>query len=182
MGNAIAVRSDYASVELRGLAKKSRDGAQARRLLAIAAVLDGASRVDAAKAGGMDRQTLRDWVIRFNDKGPDGLVNTPSPGAPAKLGPEHKAFLAQLIEDGPIPAVDGVVRWRACDLVARVHEAFGLSVSDDTIYRALKELGYAHVSARPKAYKQDGEVLAAFKKISPPVWRRSATACRRARP
>lgn len=182
MGNALAVRSDYSGVELRRLARRSRDGAQARRLLAIAAVLDGASRADAAKAGGMDRQTLRDWVIRFNDKGPAGLVNTPSPGVPPKLGPEHKAFLARLMEAGPLPAVDGVIRWRACDLVARLHEEFGLSVSETTIYRALKELGYAHVSARPKAYKQDPETLTAFKKTSPPAWRRSAMACRRVRP
>jgi transposase len=182
MGKAIAVRAEYSSAELRRLAKKSRHGAQARRLLAIAAVLDGASRADAAKAGGMDRQTLRDWVIRFNEKGPDGLLNVPSPGATPKLKAEHKAFIGRMVEQGPIPAVHGVVRWRACDLIALLHEEFGLSVSDDTIYRVLKELGYAHVSARPRAYKQDAETLAAFKKTSPPVWRRSAKACRPARP
>ena len=182
MGKAIAVRSDYSSGELRRLAKKSRDGAQARRLLAIAAVLEGASRTEAAKAGGMDRQTLRDWVIRFNEKGPDGLLNLSSPGATPKLKAEHKAFIGRMVEQGPIPAVHGVVRWRACDLIALLHEEFGLSVSDDTIYRALKELGFAHVSARPRSYRQDGEALAAFKKTSPPVWWRSATACRPARP
>lgn len=182
MGKAIAVRSDYSSAELRRLAKGSRDAAQARRLLAVAAVLDGASRADAAKAGGMDRQTLRDWVIRFNGKGPDGLLNVPSPGASPKLKAEHKAFLGRMVEEGPIPAVHGVVRWRACDLVALVHEEFGLSVSDDTIYRALKGLGFSHVSARPRAYKQDAAALAAFKKTFPPGWRRSARACRQARP
>lgn len=181
MGKAIAVRRDYSGAELRRLAKKSRDGAQARRLLAIAAVLDGASRAEAAKAGGMDRQTLRDWVIRFNEKGPDGLLNTPSPGASPKLKAEPKAFLARLVEEGPIPAIHGVVRWRACDLIALLHEEFGISVSDDTIYRALKELGFAHVSARPKAYKQDAAALVAFKKTSPPAWRRSAARFRRAR-
>src|ERR671922_2016816 len=164
MGKAIAVRSDYSSGQLRRLAKTSRDGAQARRLLAIAAVLDGASRAEAAKAGGMDRQTLRDWIIRFNEKGPYGLLNLPSPGATPKLKAEHKAFLSRIIEEGPIPAVHGVVRWRACDLIALLHEEFGLAVSDDTIYRALKELGFAHVSARPRAYRQDAEALAAFKK------------------
>ena len=87
----------------------------------------------------MDRQTLRDWVIRFNEQGPDGLVNIASPGVPPKLGKKHRAFLARLVEEGPIPAVDGVVRWRACDLIMRLHEEFGLSVSDDTIYRALKD-------------------------------------------
>ena len=182
MGKAIAVRSENSSAELRRLARRSRDGAQARRLLAIAAVLDGASRAEAAKAGGMDRQTLRDWVIRFNEKGPEGLLNTPSPGASPKLKPEHKAFLARQVEQGPIPAVHGVVRWRACDLIALVHEEFTISVSDDTIYRALKELGYTHVSARPKAYRQDAEALVEFKKTSPPAWRRSARSSRRARP
>jgi transposase len=122
------------------LAARAKDAAQARRLLAIAAVLDGSSREEAAKVGGMDRQTLRDWVIRFNEQGPDALINIPSPGVPPKLNDEHRAFLARIVEDGPIPAVHGVVRWRACDLIMRLHEEFGLSVSDDTIYRALKAL------------------------------------------
>ena len=151
-----------------------KTAAQARRLLAIAAVLDGASREEAAKIGGMDRQTLRDWVIRFNEQGPDGLINIPSPGVPPKLNAMHKAFLARIVEEGPIPAIHGVVRWRACDLIMRLHEEFGLSVSDDTIYRALKKLGFSHVSARPKAYKQDAEAMDAFKKTSASVWRKSA--------
>ena len=135
MGTAIAVRADFSSQKLRRLATRVRDAAQARRLLAIAAVLDGAAREEAAKIGGMDRQTLRDWVIRFNDQGPDGLINKSSPGAPGKLSKEHKAFLARLVEEGPIPAIHGVVRWRACDLIMRLHEEFGISVSDDTVYR-----------------------------------------------
>ena len=166
MGQAIAVRTDFTSVEVRQLAARVKDASQARRLLAIAAVLDGASRQDAAKAGGMDRQTLRDWVIRFNGKGPDGLVNVPSPGVPPKLDDRHKAFLARIVDEGPIPAVHGVVRWRACDLIMRLHEEFGLSVSDDTVYRALKDLGFSHVSARPRAYKQDTDAVQAFKKFA----------------
>ena len=89
-------------------------------------MLDGASREEAAKIGGMDRQTLRDWVIRFNEQGPDGLINVPSPGAPGKLNDEHKTFLARIVEEGPMPAVHGVVRWRACDLIMRLYEEFGL--------------------------------------------------------
>src|SRR5260221_7384709 len=131
MGTAIAVRRDYSSRELRRLATRVKDAAQARRLLAIAAVLDGSSREEAAKLGGMDRQTLRDWVIRFNEQGPDGLINIPSPGAPPKLDDMHKAFLRRIVDEGPIPAVHGVVRWRASDLIMRLHEEFGLSVSDD---------------------------------------------------
>jgi transposase len=180
MGRAIELRTDYTSATLRLLAKRGKDTAQTRRLLAIAAVLDGASRAEAAKAGGMDRQTLRDWVIRFNEQGPDGLVSKLSPGAPGKLTDEHKGFLAQLVEEGPIPASHGVVRWRACDLIMQLHEKFGISVSDDTVYRALKELGFSHVSARPKAYKQDPEAMEAFKKTSPSAWRKSARSSPRA--
>ena len=180
MGQAIAVRTDFTAGDVRRLAKRAKDVSQARRLLAIAAVLDGASREDAAKIGGMDRQTLRDWVIRFNEQGPDGLINLPSPGVPPKLNAAHKAFLAQLVEQGPIPAVHGVVRWRACDLIMRLYEEFGLSVSDDTIYRALKDLSFSHVSARPKAYKQDPDAMDAFKKTSPSAWQKSAQSSRRA--
>ena len=109
----------------------------------------------------MARQTLRDWVIRFNDEGPQDFSNKPPPG---KLGTKHKEFLARLTDEGPIPAIDGVVRWRACDLVKQLHAQFGLSVSDSTVYRALKELGFSHVSARPKAYRQDPDAIEAFKK------------------
>jgi transposase len=178
MGTAIAVRTDHSSQQLRRLASRVKDAGQARRLLAIAAVLDGATREDAAKIGGMDRQTLRDWVIRFNQEGPAGLINKCSPGAPGKLTKEHKAFLARLVEEGPIPAIHGVVRWRACDLIMRLHEEFGISVSDDTVYRALKDLGFSHVSARPRAYKQDPEAMEAFKKTFLPAWRRSARSLR----
>src|SRR6185436_14266899 len=178
MGQALALRTDFTAGEVRRFARRAKDAAQARRLLAIAAVLDGASRENAAKIGGMDRQTLRDWVIRFNEQGADGLINLPSPGVPPKLGKKHRAFLARLVERGPIPAVHGVVRWRACDLIMRVHEEFGISVSDDTVYRALRELGFSHVSARPKAYKQDPDAMEAFKKTFPPAWRRSALSLR----
>ena len=182
MGQAIPVRADYTVGEVRQFAKRAKDVAQARRLLAIAAVLDGASREDAAKIGGMDRQTLRDWVIRFNAQGPGGLINIPSPGVPPKLDDTHRAFLARIVKEGPIPAVHGVVRWRACDLIMRLYEEYALSVSDDTIYRALKDLGFSHVSARPKAYKQDAEAITAFKKTLLYAWRKSARHSRPAHP
>jgi len=180
MGQAIAVRRDFTAGEVRRFAKRAKNAAQARRLLAIAAVLDGALREDAAELGGMDRQTLRDRVIRFNEQGPNGVVNIPSPGVPSKLGKKHRAFLARLVEEGPIPAVHGVVRWRACDLIMQLHEEFGLSVSDDTIYRTLKDLGFSHVSARPRAYKQDPGAMEAFKKTLPIAWRKSVPSLRRA--
>ena len=174
MGQPVGVRRDYASAELRRLAKLSREADQARRLLSIAAVVDGASRADAAKIGGMDRQTLRDWVHRFNADGPDGLINHTAPGAAPKLTPAQQAELAALVERGPLPAVHGVVRWRACDLVQWIYERFAVSVSDATVYRLLDRLGFSHVSARPKAYKQNAEAIAAFKKTSPRGWRKSA--------
>ena len=151
MGQAIAVRMDYTVGEVRGFAKRAKDAAQTRRLLAIAAVLDGTSREYAARIGGMDRQTLRDWVIRFNDQGPDGLINVPSPGVPPKLDEERRAFLARIVEAGTIPTIQGVVRWRACDLIVRLQEEFGLTVSDDTIYRAVKDLGFSHAGVRSKS-------------------------------
>jgi transposase len=173
MGHPVAVRSDYTSKDLRTLAKRSRNSDQARRFLSIAAVLEGASRAEAAKIGGMDRQTLRDWVHRFNEDGPDGLINHTAPGAAPKLTKKQKAKIAALVEQGPIPAIHGVVRWRAVDLMAWIYEEFGISVSDSTVYRILEELGFSHVSARPKAYKQNEEALAAFKKTSPTKWRTS---------
>jgi transposase len=182
MGQPIALRTDYTAGEVRRFAKRAKDVAQARRLLAIATVLDGASREEAATVGGMDRQTLRDWVIRFNDQGPDGLINIPSPGVPPKLDDAHKAFLARIVEEGPIPAIHGVVRWRACDLIMRLHEEFSLSVSDATIYRTLKDLGFSHLSARPKAYRQDADAMAAFKKTSPHAWQKSVRHSRPAHP
>ena len=141
MGQAIAVRTDYRATELRLLAKQAKDAAQARRLLAIAAVLDGSSRTEAATNAGMDRQTLRDWVIRFNEQGPDGLVNIASPGAPSKLNDTHKAFLARIVHEGPIPAIHGVVRWRACDLIMRLHEEFGRAVPAAFAQHAVGLLG-----------------------------------------
>ena len=173
MGSPVPVRADYTSKQIRVLARASRDAAQARRFLSIAAVLDGASRAEAAKIGGMDRQTLRDWVHRFNEAGPDGLINHVAPGPTPKLTKRQKARLAARVAEGPIPAIHGVVRWRAVDLIGWIAEEFGISLSDSTVYRLLEELGFSHVSARPKAYKQNEERLEAFKKTSPRRWRRS---------
>ena len=170
MGQAIAVRKDYTSGKLRRLAQRTKNAAQTCRLLAIAAVFDGASREEAAKIGGMDRQTLRDWVIRFNEQGPDGLINIPSPGAPAKLDETHKAFLARIVEDGPIPAIHGVVRWRRVDLQRELKAKFGIEVKERAVGNYLARLGYRRLSVRPQHPEADLEAQEAFKKISPLSW------------
>jgi transposase len=119
MGHAIPVRTDYTAGKVRRLAQRAKDAAQTRRLLTIAAVLDGASREEAATIGGMDRQTLRDWVIRFNEQGPNGLINIPSPGVPPKLNSRHKAFLARIVEEGS----DHCDPWRGALAGVRSHHA-----------------------------------------------------------
>src|SRR3979411_503686 len=122
MGQAVPIRTDYTASEVRRFAKCAKDGAQARRLLALAAVLDGVSREEAAKLGGMDRQTLRDWVIRFNEQGPDGLINIPSPRAPHNPDDMPKACRRRIVDEGPIPAVHEVVHGRTGDLIIRVYD------------------------------------------------------------
>src|SRR5215204_4945325 len=124
MGQAIAVRTDFTAGEVRRFAKRAKDAAQARRLLAIAAVLDGMSREDAARIGGMDRQTLRDWVHRFNQAGPDGLLYAWTSGPTPRLSPDQRTELAALVEAGPDRQVDGVVRWRRIDLKRLIKERF----------------------------------------------------------
>ena len=112
MAAPIDLRNDFDSVSLRRLAKRTRDATQSRRLLALAEVYDGGSRTDASRIGGVGLQIIRDWVLRFNARGPDGLVDGKSPGAPSKLNADHRRALAEVVEAGPVPAVDGVVRWR----------------------------------------------------------------------
>src|ERR671916_2503438 len=112
MPAAVRMRTDYSAGELRRLAAATKNVNQSRRLLSLAAVLDGMNRTEASRMGGMDRQTLRDWVHRFNECGPEGLKDTWSKGNPPRLSHEQQAELAQLVEAGPDPAVHRVVRWR----------------------------------------------------------------------
>ena len=174
MGAAVGLRDDFGADELRRLAAKSKDGAQARRLLALAAVHDGMNRTEAARIGGMDRQTLRDWVHRFNQCGPDGLIDIKPPGRPSKLSEEQKETLKQLVEAGPDPETDGVVRWRCVDLRRVLGRQFGVDLSEVSLGRVLKKLGFSHISARPRHPVQDPEAIATFKKTSPLRSRRSA--------
>jgi transposase len=134
-------------------------------MLAIAQVLDGVSREDAARTCGMDRQTLRDWVHRFNDKGLAGLSNDNTKGGrPPRLTPEQKAELAAIVRKGPDMAVDGVVRWRRIDLQGVIRNRFQVELAERTIGTILRDLGFRHLSPRPFHPKKDEEAQEAFKK------------------
>ena len=178
MAAAIELRTDFTGDALRKLAKASADANQACRLLALAAIYDGASRGQAAKIGGVTLQIVRDWVLRFNAEGPTGLVDRKAPGKPAILNDAQRLALAKAVDDGPKPYLHGVVRWRLIDLVQWLYEAFGVSVSEDTVSRELKAMGFRKLSARPRHHAQDGRVIDAFKKTSPPSWRRYGAASR----
>ncbi len=163
---AIALDETMSADELRWAAAATKDANQARRLLALAAVRDGMSRKFAAQIGGMDRQTLRDWVHAFNAHGAAGLVNATSPGRPSKLTPEQKAEIKRLAQMGPDVEVDGVVRWRCSDLARIAKERFGVTVDEDTIGRILRQLGFSHISVRPKHPEQKDGAIDNFKKNS----------------
>lgn len=128
---------------------------------------DGMSRADAAKLGGMDRQTLRDWVHRFNAQGPDGLVNCKAPGASRKLTPKQLTELAELVEAGPDFATDGIVRWRRIDLQTVIQRRFSVSYPERSVLRLLYQLSFSYISPGPRHPKQDAEAIHAFKKTSP---------------
>jgi len=136
--------------------------------LSIAAVLDGMNRTDAARIGGMDRQTLRDWVHRFNEHGPDGLKDAWSKGNPPRLSAAQQAELAQLVETGPERAVHGVVRWGRVDLKGLIAERFGVDYHERTVGKILHQLGFAHISARPRHPAQDDQTVAEFNKTLRP--------------
>jgi len=163
----IALREDYNAEGLRRLARRSRDNRQTRRLLALAAVYDGMSRTDAAAVGGMDRQTLRDWVLRFNAEGPDGLLDRPRSGMPRWLNDAQMRELAEIVETGPDPAADDVTRWRRVDLQRVIEDRFDVVYSERAISDLLKALSFSYISGRPKHPGQDERVIEAFKKTSP---------------
>ena len=172
MPSAVRLREDYSAEELRTLARRSKDVSQSRRLLSLAAVRDGMDRAAAAKIGGMDRQTLRDWVLRFNERGPEGLINAKSPGRPPTLSKEQMDELRRLVETGPDPEKDGVARWRCVDLKRVVGARFGVDLSEVSLGRCLRKLGFSHISARPLHPKPDQQAIATFKKtFAPACWR-----------
>jgi transposase len=173
MAAAIGLRGDYDAGVLRAAAKRSKDGPQARRLLALAAIYDGATRSEAARIGGVTLQIVRDWVLKFNAHGPEGLIDRKAPGQPPRLNDEHRAALASILESGPIPAVHGVVRWRIVDLCQWVFEEFRVVVSQQTLSRVLRKMGYRKLSARPRHHAQATGAIEDFKKASPRAWKRS---------
>jgi transposase len=180
MSAGLQLREDYGARDLRALARGSRDAHQTRRLLALAAVYDGASRGAAAEIGGVQRQTVRDWVAAFNAHGPAGLIDGKAPGQRPLLDGEQRAALGRIVEAGPDPAVDGLVRWRLIDLVEWVFAEFGIAISKQTLSRTLRQMGYRKLSARPRHHAQDPAAPAAFKKSLPPAWQRSPKAMRQA--
>lgn len=173
MAAAIKVRSDYLSADLRRYARRCVDADQVRRLLAVALILDGRSRSEAATVTGVTLQIVRDWVVRFNNGGPEGLATRKAPGRASILNDEQRARLGEIIEAGPIPAAHGVVRWRLADLAQWVWDEFGLSVTRHTLGRELRAMGYRKLSARPRHCGQESDDIAVFKKSSLPVWRKS---------
>jgi transposase len=135
MSAPIPLRRDFDASQLRGLARKTKHGPQARRLLALAAICDGATRTEAAKIGGVGLQIIRDWVLRFNARGPDGLLDGKSTGQPSRLNDTQRQAIARMIESGPIPAVHGVVRWRLIDLAQWIFEEFRITIAKQTLSR-----------------------------------------------
>jgi transposase len=170
MGTAIRnIREDHTAAELRALAAKSDDADQVRRLLAIAMIYDGRSRLDAARQAGMDRQTLRDWVHRYNEAGIDGLVSRKPPGASPKLTRAQMAELREVVIAGPDPQTHKVVRWRCVDLRAEVARRFSVTVPERTIGKWLRKLKLTQLQPRPYHPKKDAAAQEAFKKTSMPA-------------
>ena len=165
---AVAItRRDLSATELRRKAAQSRDADAARRMLAIALVLDGHSRADAAAACGMDRQTLRDWVHRYNAEGLAGLANRRAPGPAPRLSAGQEAAVDRWVEQGPELARDGVVRWRCRDLQARIEREFGARFHERTVGKLLAKLRFRRLSVRPQHPESDPAAQAAFKGASP---------------
>ncbi len=169
---AVAItRLDRSAAALRREAGRARSADQARRLLALALVLEGASRADAARSCAMDRQTLRDWVHRYNREGIDGLLDRPAPGRTPRLTRAQERAVAAIVERGPDLATDGVVRWRRIDLRRVIRDRFGVVFHERTVGKLLAKLGYRRLSVRPQHPTADLQAQEAFKKTSP-RWRR----------
>ena len=165
MGNPVEVtRIELSACALRELAAGTRDGAVVRRLLAIALVLDGHRRAEAARLNGMDRQTLRDWVHRYNAEGIAGLCDRPKPGRTPKLTEGQMASLKAVVLAGPDPGVDQIGRWRVVDLCRYVEERWEVNYSETGMLRLLWSLDLSHRKTRPRHPQSDEKAQQAFKK------------------
>ena len=171
-------RKEPGAVELRREARRCRDTAASRRMLAL--VLEGSSREEAARAAGMDRQTLRDWVHRYNEEGLPGLRDRPRSGRRPRLTAEQEAELATAVEQGPAPDRDGVVRWRRVDLQALIEARFAVRLHERSVGKVLRRLGFTRLSVRPEHPKADEAAQEAFKKASPSWSRRRCPSTRAA--
>jgi transposase len=160
-------RQEYTAAGLRLEATRTGDAAASRRMLALALVLEGRSRTEAARHCGMDRQTLRDWVHRYNAEGLKGLSDRPHPGRPPQLTEAQTAELAQIVEAGPDVAKDGVVRWRCVDLQVVIEERFGVALAERTVGTVLNKLGFRRLSPRPYHPRKDAAAQETYKKTSP---------------
>ena len=166
MAGVAITRMDLSAAQLREEAKRARQPAVVRRILALALVLEGSDRASAANSCGMDRQTLRDWVHRYNSGGIAGLADNWRTGRPAKLTAAQKEAFKHLVESGPDRATDKVVRWRCADLQRQIETRFGVKVHERTVGKFLNELGYRRLSVRPQHPKSDPAAQEAFKKTS----------------
>ena len=169
MTAAVAIiRNDFDAAGLRHAATRSDDACAARRMLALALVLDGASRADAARAAGMDRQTLRDWVHRYNAEGLAGLSDRHGGGTPSRLTREQEQEIAQWVDEGPDLARDGVTRWRRADLARAIEARFGVVMAERSITDVLHRLGFRRLAPRPRHPGHDAAAQASFRPSSPP--------------
>jgi transposase len=160
-------RLEHDAAALRAAAAASSDAKVTRRVLAIALVLEGRPRTEAAQTCGMDRQILRDWVIRYNERGIDGLSDQRGGGRPPKLETAEKAQLAKWVRQGPDPE-DGLVRWRLSDLRRRLMDRCFVIMDERSISRILRTLSFSHISVRPRHPQADTEAQEAHKKTLPP--------------
>ncbi len=157
-------RLELTAADLREAARRTEDANASRRMLALALLLEGSSREAAAEACAMDRQTLRDWVHRYNASGLEGLYNRPRRnGPPPRLSEEQLATVAEWVEEGPDPERDGVVRWRCIDLQKRIWEAFAVELHERTVGKLLRKLSFRRLSVRPQHPQSEPDEQAVFK-------------------
>jgi transposase len=178
MASVEITRCDLNAAQLREAAMGSADARQVRRILAIAMVLDGHSRSLAARAGGMDRQTLRDWVHRYNAEGLAGLTDRPRPGPTPRLNDAQQAEVATWVEDGPDLAKDGIVRWRQADLRDRIKDRFKVILHERSVGKLLHKLNFSCISVRPLHPKANLAAQETDKKIRRPGTCRNSTGTR----